>query len=329
MKQHWFASSLGAIAIALSGGWDQTQALHAISFTPPDDNAAPRSSTGRSSRSTFFTPPAESSAPHSSTGGASRNSFFTPPADNAAPRGSAGGASRDSFFTPPTENAVPRGSARGASRSLDSSLNEGADELVASIDSLGQRLSVGTGTSGSIPMVAAADSMLAVIPESFYGETLEARPTILVYVPPSSSRSAVFSLKNEARDTVYEMTLAVPEAGGVISVEMPDETPELVIAQNYQWYVALEVDGELTLSSPFADGWIRRVAPSSELVIALSQSDDLSRIAALGANGIWYDTAAQLASLQQTQSNDILSDHWSELLESVGLIKIAAVPIVQ
>ncbi|MEM8504253.1 MAG: DUF928 domain-containing protein [Cyanobacteria bacterium P01_D01_bin.1] len=303
MKQRRFASSLGAMVIAMTGGWSQTKAVHAIPFTPPRDNVAPRTSTGGASRGSFFTPPPESSVPQSSTSGASRDSFFTPPAENAAPQDSAGGASRDSFFAPPTENAAPQDSAGGASRRL----NESAD----------------------IPIAAAADSMLAVTPESLYGKTLEARPTVLVYVPPSSASGAIFSLKNEARDTIYQMTLAVPKTGGVIAVELPENAPELAIAQNYQWYVALEIDGELTLSSPFVEGWVRRVAPSSELAIALSKEDHISRIAALGANGIWYDTAAQLASLQKDQGDEALSAHWFELLESVGLANIAAVPIVQ
>ncbi|NJR39300.1 MAG: DUF928 domain-containing protein [Leptolyngbyaceae cyanobacterium CSU_1_4] len=41
-----------------------------------------------------FTPPADNTAPRSATGGASRGGFFTPPADNVAPRRAAGGAAR-------------------------------------------------------------------------------------------------------------------------------------------------------------------------------------------------------------------------------------------
>lgn len=318
MRQRSFASTIGASALVALGfvaGTSQIEA-QAVSFTPPDDNTAPRASTGGASRSSFFVPPTENSAPRSSTGGASRDSFFVPPAENGAPKITTGAASRDSFFAPPADQA--------ASRDLTSGASQG---LAESVDTVA--VSTGHLETSGVPIAAAADSMRALLPDSFYGKTLEARPTILVYIPPSNAYSAVFSLKNEAKDTLYETTLLVPETGGVISVQIPDEAPELAIAQNYQWYVALEIDGALAPASPFVEGWVRRIAPSSQLAQTLSQSDELSRVAALGASGIWYDTAAQLASLQVAQENDVLSDHWTELLESVGLADIAAAPIVR
>ncbi|MBE9062652.1 DUF928 domain-containing protein [cf. Phormidesmis sp. LEGE 11477] len=344
MKQYWTSGTIGAVALVIGTAWTQIGSASATVFRPPADNAAPRVATGGASRGSFFTPSSDNSAPRQATGGASRDSFFTPSSDNAAPQQATGGASRDSFFTPSSDNAAPQqatgGASRGefftpptdafpqetaggASRGLFPGANSEAGATSGSTSSnLYGRVTPATASS-------AAESMLAVVPDSFYGTTLEARPTILVYVPASNTNTAVFSLKDEAKHTVYQTTVAVPESGGVVAVEMPDEAPELAVSENYQWYVALHVEGELTPGSPFVDGWIKRIEPSSELSVALAQGEGLSDVEALGQNGVWYDTAAQLASLQEgTQADGVMAGHWYELLEAVGLADIATEPIV-
>ncbi|NJM99624.1 MAG: DUF928 domain-containing protein [Phormidesmis sp. RL_2_1] len=124
------------------------------------------------------------------------------------------------------------------------------------------------------------------------------------------------------------MAVAIPASGGVVAVEMPPEAPELALDTNYQWYLALQLDGALTPASPFVDGWVKRIEPTQEIALALAQGNDLSTIETLGANGIWYDTAAQIASLAQTQDDETIANQWFELLEAVGLADIAAAPIV-
>lgn len=296
MKQNWFVGTLGAIALVTA--W--TQLAHAVSFSPPPGNAAPRSAAGGASRGSFFTPPPDNAAPRRTTGGSSRGGFFTPPPESSAPRNATGGSSRgEALFEPIDETAVlPNSAARG-------------NVYGATHSATGLEVS----------------TLMAVMPSSFYGTTLKARPTILVYVPSSSANEAVFSLKDEAKNMVYQMSLPVPRSGGIIAVELPTDAPELAIDENYQWYLAIKLDDELSPASPFVDGWIQRVAPSAELAATLSEGDELADVEHLGANGIWYDTVAQLASLKNTQADDALAHHWYELLESVGLAEIAAAPM--
>lgn len=368
MKQNWFAGTLGVVALVLGTVGGPTGAANAVLFEPPSDNAAPRQSSGGASRGSFFTPPSdnaapqqssggasrsglftpppESVAPTSSTGGASRGAFFTPPPESVAPTSSTGGASRGAFFTPPPENATPVESSGGASRGAffapppenaapQGGMSSGAsrsgmftatDDGATSVNGVSR--SNAYGATAYAPAGAAAASMLAITPDSFYGTTLEARPTILVYVPASDASEAIFSLKDEAKALVYQMSVAVPSNGGVVAIEMPADAPELAIDENYQWYVALKLDDVLSPASPFVDGWVKRIAPSSELAAALAEGSGLSDIEALGANGIWYDTASQLASLQVGQADEAISGHWFELLEAVGLADVADVPVV-
>ncbi len=307
MRQNWFAGTLSAV-MAMGIVWTQAGAAHAVSFEPPD-GSAPRG-TGGASRGGFFTPPPGSATPQEGmgAGGASRGSLFTPDAEHAKPKRGSGGATRGDFFTPDPRNATPQSSSGGATRGeeLSRSNTYGVTYSSAGLE---------------VP------SMLAVMPNSFYGTTLEARPTILIYAPASNAEEIIFSLKDEAKNMVYQTAIAVPESGGVMAVEMPADAPELAIDQNYQWYAAIKLDGELSPASPFVDGWIRRIAPSPELAAALAVGNALSEAEALGANGIWYDTAAKLALLQEPANDEAIANHWYELLESVGLADIAGAPI--
>jgi len=307
MKQSWLAGTLSAV-MAMGIVWTQAGAAYAVTFEPPND--LPPRGTGGASRGGFFTPDPKNATPREGlgVGGASRGGLFTPDAENARPRRGTGGATRGDFFTPDPKNATPQRSSGGATRGeeLSRSNTYGVTYFSAGLE---------------VP------SMLAVMPDSFYGTTLEARPTILIYAPASNAEEVIFSIKDEAKNMVYQTAIAVPESGGVMAVEMPADAPELAIDQNYQWYAAIKLDGELSPASPFVDGWIKRIATSPELAAALTAGNTLSDAEALGANGIWYDTAAKLASLREPANDEAIAGHWYELLESIGLADIAGAPI--
>ena len=287
----------------LAAALTQGNSAYAVGFEPPADNSAPQEVVGGASRGSFFAPAPDNSTPRESTGGSSRGGLFTPDSDNSAPSEATGGSSRGEFFAPVSDNSTPSETTAGISGTARSNLY-------------------------GVPHSTTAASMLAVTPESFYGTTLEARPTIMVYVHASNANEAVFSLKSEAKDLVYQMTLAVPSTGGVVAVTLPAEAPELAVNQNYQWYLAMKLDNELSPASPFVDGWVKRIRPSAELAGELATSEGLDDVAVLGANGVWYDTAAQLALLNNIEASDEMAGHWYELLEAVGLAEIATAPVI-
>jgi Domain of Unknown Function (DUF928) len=284
MNPYLLTSAVGAIALITS------TAAHAVPFTPPSDNTAPR-----------FT-----------TGGASRSGFFTPPTDSPVPQRAAGGASRGSFFTPPTDSPAPRRAAGGASRGDASTLVRGHEDETS--------------------LTAASLAMLGLVPQSFYGTTIAAHPTILVYLPASDAQEVVFSLKDEDRNLRYYVTLPIAGEAGVYAFRMPADIPGLAVNANYQWFVALKQEGRLTPGSPFVEGWIKRIEASPQLTAslsALSEDDGLAQAKTLGGAGVWYDTVATLALLRSQQpESDAIAFHWSELLTSVGLQDISTAPLV-
>jgi len=263
------------------------------------------SSAWSSAYAVTFSPPAENGAPSQATGGASRGSFFTPKKGNGAPSTATGGASRGNLFTPSKDNSAPQQSSSGASR---------------------------VGTYYLNPSAVAASgpaALIGLMPQSYYGTTVSERPTVMVYLPASNAEEAVFSIKDEAGNMHHQMTIPVAGKSGVIAVKLPNDAPALAVGKNYQWFLALKVDGQLSPSTPYVDGWIQRIQPSAELVTVMQQKDALKQAEALGKNGVWYDCVATLAALHLRQPNNpTIIKQWEELLSSVSLKDIVTVPLV-
>jgi hypothetical protein len=172
-------------------------------------------------------------------------------------------------------------------------------------------------------------ALIALLPQTYYGTTVSERPTFLVYLPASNAEEAVFSLKDEAGNMQYQMTIPVAGKLGVVAINLPADAPALAAGKNYQWFLALKVDGQLSPGTPYVDGWIQRIQPNAEVAAAMQQSDALKLATVLGKNGVWYDCVATLALLHASRSSDAaLTRQWTELLSSVGLKEITAAPVL-
>ncbi|OYE01556.1 DUF928 domain-containing protein [Nostoc sp. 'Peltigera membranacea cyanobiont' 232] len=301
MKLRYLASTLSIIALFASSTWNSA---NAVTFTPPINNGAPSQATGGASRGNFFIPTSGKGAPSQATGGASRGSLFTPSAGKGAPRQATGGASRGSLFTPSAGKGTPQQASGGASR-------------------------VGTYYLNTSTESAGPAALIALLPQSFYGTTVSEHPTILVYLPVSNAEEAVFSLKDETGNTQYQMTIPITLKAGAIAIKLPADAPALVVGKNYHWFLAVKVDGQLSPSTPYVDGWIQRIQPSAELATAMQQQDALKRATAFGKNGVWYDCVETLAALHSAQPTNVtLTKQWEELLSSVNLKEIVTAPLL-
>ena len=321
--KHRILSLLSALALLASAGQAQ-----AITFTPPAGNPAPSQGVGGASRGRgIFMPPATNPAPRRATGGAARGSWFTPQPGRGLPKSAVGGAARGNLFMPVSGNRSPRQAAAGAARGnlFTPQVGNGAPSKAA-----GGAARVGSYGLDDASLVGATGSaaLMALLPQNFYGTTLAERPTILVYLPASTANEAVFSLKDEAGNTLHQMTLPVAAASGVMAIKLPATAPALTIGKNYQWFLALKVDGRLNPSTPYVDGWVQRIAASAELTAALNQPDVLKQAKLLGSMGVWYDCVATLATLRTATGPETVAKNWAELLDSVGLNEIAQAPIL-
>ncbi len=299
MKRQHLISALSVIVLVASNTFSSA---YAVMFTPPAGNRAPNQATGGASRSSFFTP---KGSPRQATGGASRGNLFTPKKGNSAPQQASGGASRGNLFTPDKTNSAPQQASGGASRVGSYYLNPS--------------------------MVAASGpaALIGLMPQSYYGTTVSERPTVMVYLPTSNAEEAVFSIKDEAGNMHHQMTVSVAGKSGVIAVKLPANAPALAVGKTYQWFLALKVDGKLSPSTPYVDGWIEHIQPSAELLTAMQQKDILKQAEALGKNGVWYDCVATMAALRTAQpENKTIIKQWEELLSSVSLKEIVTAPLL-
>lgn len=156
----------------------------------------------------------------------------------------------------------------------------------------------------------------ALVPESHYGLTAAARPTILAYLPETSATEVFFSIKGEDKQLHYEASLPISGKAGLLSLNLPDDAPALESGKHYQWFLAVKCNNELRPSSPFVDGWIQRVQVDRTVSTVAAQSPSIQKAASLGAAGFWYDTLATLMQLKQQQpNNQEIAQSWREVLE--------------
>ncbi|MFN6481974.1 MULTISPECIES: DUF928 domain-containing protein [unclassified Nostoc] len=322
MKRRYLASTLSVIALIASSACS----AYAVTFTPPPNSSSPSQATGGASRGSIFTPTAGKGAPRQATGGASRGNLFTPTAGKGAPRQATGGASRGNLFTPTAGKGAPRQATGGASRGnlFTPTAGKGAPQQAS-----GGASRVGTYyLNPSTTSTTEPAALIALLPQNFYGTTVSERPTILVYLPASNAQEAVLSLKDETGNMQYQMNVPVAGKTGVIAIKLPADAPALAVGKNYQWFLALKIDGQLNPSTPYVDGWVQRIQPDAELAIAMQDKDALKRATAFGKNGVWYDCVATLAATYTAQpSNATLRKQWEELLSSVSLKEIVTASI--
>ncbi|HIK33346.1 MAG TPA: DUF928 domain-containing protein [Oscillatoriales cyanobacterium M59_W2019_021] len=318
------ATLTGTVAIA-SGFYQSARAaigdrhppnpsISALRFESPDDSA-PQSSIGGGVRGSIqFAAPDDSAAPRSSIGGGVRGDVqFSAPGESA-PRSSIGGGVRgDVRFSVP-DDAAPRNSESGGIR--------GEVEFQLPDDAAPRNSQSGGVRGNETPLLT------ALLPTTQTGRTISARPTFYVYVPPTASDQAFFSLQDEEGNAVYHTTLEISGEGGTIAISLPEDAPELEIGKNYLWMFApMNPDGILRPDNYNVIGWVKRVESTFDEARMVSLSP-IERATEYAKAGIWYDTLEVLVSAQLDQpQHSTLASEWKDLLAQVGLEQVATEPI--
>ncbi|MEO1428612.1 MAG: DUF928 domain-containing protein [Cyanobacteria bacterium J06633_8] len=324
MKQKILGSTLGFTLIA-SAAWIPSQKVSAVSFTSPDDKSSPSQATGGASRGGLFTPkPGESTLKRrGARGGASRGLFTPKSGESTLNRGTTSGGSRGLFTPKSGKSTLNRRSTTGGGSRGELFAPQSSQAAPKNADAGASREGSFLSLQATVEQPAA---ILALLPQSYFGTTVSQRAEILVYVPSSQAVEGVFSFKDAEGNTLHEMNVPMSGKAEVISIKVPTE---LKLEKNYQWFLALKIDGELITRTPYVNGWIKRIRPNREIAASMQQGDLLKQAEAFGKHGVWYDCIATLAKLRAAQPNNTkLDKEWSELLESVGLQQIEKAPIV-
>lgn len=166
--------------------------------------------------------------------------------------------------------------------------------------------------------------LMALVPETNAGLTLAQRPTFWVYLPKTSAKQVVLSIKEEGTQHHSQTFFSIEGKSGIISLKPSEDSPPLEVGKTYQWAMVLICGERPNPNDPALVSWVRRVASSQPTDV----EPPLVQAAWYGERGIWYDALDFLAEARRTESNNkALTDIWTEFLNSAGLAAIAREPL--
>ena len=180
------------------------------------------------------------------------------------------------------------------------------------------------------PCVQGNDSLIALVPESGFGETIAEYPTVFWYMPKTTAAQLEFVLKDANQEEIYSTTYTLAKSAdntvvgspGIMSLSLPAfaNLPPLKLNQEYFWIVALVCSPTERSKDVIAGGGIKRVQADPTFARRVQQARPQERIALYANKRLWYETLATLVELQRDRpnSNDLRSA-FNKLLTSVGL----------
>lgn len=176
---------------------------------------------------------------------------------------------------------------------------------------------------GNVPLTVIA-------PANNLGTTVSANPNVFLYVPPTQAKSAEFVVVDEQDNEVYQTTMVLRGASGVMKLSLPS-TVSLKTNKNYRWQFALLCDPANPQQDVWVEGWLQRTQLTSQQKSQLAATKDPLQQAQVYADAkIWQESLTILAQLRQNRPNDSrVTEAWQEFLNSVGLQAIATAPVVE
>lgn len=175
-------------------------------------------------------------------------------------------------------------------------------------------------------------SLTVLIPENQVTLTTSLYPTFFFYLPETKAQEALFILYDENEREIYRSIFSIKEMSGLLKLSIPDAvtSPKLAPGKNYYWQFSMFCDPQNPSLDPFVDGWVQRVPLTQDISNNLARASDSEKVDIYAAAGIWQDALTTLADLRQNNPSDRnLAAQWNQLLENIGLEKIAQEPMIQ
>ncbi len=173
---------------------------------------------------------------------------------------------------------------------------------------------------------------VALIPKKGTQLTTSGYPTFYFYVPPNSAQGFEFSLQDSSSDEpLYKKNFpAVTQSEGIVSVSIPHHAmPALATNKIYSWSLSIICDADHRDQDLLIEGSIQRLQPNPHFSMELFKATLRDRARLYATAGFWQDTIATLAELRRYHPEDLaVQKDWENLLKSIDLTEIAAVPLV-
>ncbi|NER78133.1 MAG: DUF928 domain-containing protein [Leptolyngbya sp. SIO1D8] len=182
-----------------------------------------------------------------------------------------------------------------------------------------------SGATRSTTCIDPDQKLIALVPESNYGQTQNDYPSFYFYLPPTSAQYVKFRIDNATtNETFYEGQFSLTGDSGIFGITLPSDGVQqpLEVGQSYYWYltivceeVAADRTGDVTI-----DSMVERVAPVVDS--AQSLASDLPGLYA--EVGLWYDALDASATLKRADD----AAAWNTLLTAVELELLLPVPVL-
>ncbi|MEO1391630.1 MAG: DUF928 domain-containing protein [Cyanobacteria bacterium J06634_5] len=189
-----------------------------------------------------------------------------------------------------------------------------------------------TQDAGSRPLCPKVEKpFTALSPSTNWGETLEAHPTVWLYIP-ENTHSVRLILRDEPTQTeIYRTTFPLTAQKGIGRFSLPAEAPPLDPNRLYNWQFDLICDAEN--SSRFrVSGIVVRREPSEALKTQLQAALPPARVNLLAAEGLWFDAVTALAQQRLASPQEsTLQTGWESLLHhaDVGLNQFSGEDVLE
>ena len=176
----------------------------------------------------------------------------------------------------------------------------------------------------SQPTAAQDLKLTAIAPQGNYGLTTKERPNLWIYLPETSAKQAILSIRKEGKTIHWQQSVDLRSQAGITGIELAENAPALEIGSNYQWAVILVCSDRPNPNDPVVTSWIKRIEARDS---QSSSSSELAKASTYAQQGIWYDTIDILISEKSSQNN--WQDLWNKYLESASLNRFANRPVVE
>ena len=160
------------------------------------------------------------------------------------------------------------------------------------------------------------NALMPLVPTNNFGLTIAEKPKLWIYLPETSARQVVLSIREEGTTHHSKTFIPITGASGIISLQPNPDSPPLELGKTYKLSVVLVCGEKPSPNDPATDVWVRRVDHPEPI----NQVSALEQAAWYGEQGIWYDALTSLIQARRSQfQNQDLIDIWADFLESGGL----------
>ena len=169
-----------------------------------------------------------------------------------------------------------------------------------------------------------------VLTPSHVGLTTLEKPTLFWYLSKPCSHRFKITLKTETDDVpiaepLLDLTFDEASENGIFHLDLSEYDISLEPEQEYSWAVEIVTNPDQPSGNIVASGYVKKVAPSSELASELAGATKIDQVFAYAKHGIWYDALATISELIDANPLDVsLHNFRATLLEQVGLVQVAA-----